>query len=317
MSEAESAAPNDHATSQAFGTDDSCYSCWKAIGCVVAPAFTGIDLCGDARRIIRSGAPGPRYVNDGTMRINPAINSSAAAAPFFDGVVFIRKSIEYLDKLLPLMGITVVLESIQDSSELSSKRHEFVTSLPITMIMLGSRSQLSDVPEVNDHTSAAILRENTGIRISHLLDLFEKMNAYALQTHHQDLRWPEPAASSPVRVETNFETQRTCLPCWMNSEDQGDNESNTRDGGDDETDGSGGDEHNNSGEGGDEVSSEDDSDSDMGLVPVQSEDHSEDSEKSDDSNDRKNSDGAKNSNNDDTSSDNGKGDDDSNVITAH
>lgn len=250
----------------------------SSISCVVAPAFTGIDLCGDARRIIRSGAPDPRYVTDGTMRINPAMNSSAGAAPFFDGVVFIRKSIEYLDKLLPLMGITVVLESIQDSSKLSSKRHEFVTSPPITMITLGSRSQLSDVPEVNDHTSAAILRENTGIRISHLLDLFEKMNAYALQTHHQDLRWPEPAASSPVRqpvaffhysghrlmtypegVETNFETQRTCLPCWMNSEDQGDNESNTRDGGEDEIDGSGGDEHNDSGEGGDEGSSEDDS----------------------------------------------------------
>ena len=192
MPEAESAAQKSTAISRIFGTEELLLlvlesvpgrdhllllrilkkwnSITSTIGCVVAPAFTGIDLCDDARRLIKSGAPGPRYVTDGTMRISPTIDSSAAAAPFFDGVVFIRESIGSSDKLaplLPLMGITVVLESLQDSSKLSSKRDESITSPPMATIILGTRSQLSDVPEMNDHTSAAILRENTGIRIGH------------------------------------------------------------------------------------------------------------------------------------------------------
>lgn len=134
-------------------------------GYVFAPVATGIDLCDDSSDIPISGVPASRYVIDGTISINPAVNGSAATEFLFDGEQVRMEAIQYGNKLLPHMGVTVALESICEPSDLRSKRHEFITSSPTTMVMLGLRIRLFGGPDEGHLTSVAIRRESNGIRI--------------------------------------------------------------------------------------------------------------------------------------------------------
>lgn len=214
MSEAESAAQNIHATTKVLGTDELLLlilesvpvhdrlpllrvskkwnSIASSIGYVVEPAATGIDLCNDSSDMCIFRFPPPRYAIDGTIRINPAINSSATAISFHQRKKSRLESIQYGNRVLRHMGATVILESILDPSRLRSIQHEFITSPPTTMVLLGIGIQIFGT--CGDHTFAAILRENTGIRIGHLLDSFARMRACALHTYVQDPRGPGPAA---------------------------------------------------------------------------------------------------------------------------
>lgn len=283
----------------------------SSIGYVVGP-IAGLELDDEKPSLFKSGAPGPRYVIESTMRVNPAINSSAASVSFLDSITFMMDGLKYAHQRLPLVGVTVVLESVDDSTKLLSERNEFITSPPITMIMVGSRFPISDVSLDEYHAVTAILREDTGIRIGHLLDTFEKMRASPLQVHQQDPRWPEATANSIMRqqeaffhyssqavltysegAETQFERQYIGLPGWMRGSEKGSEDGTQDSNEDDEEDDEGDyddndDDDDDSGEGSEENNEDghedDDDDSHimsrvfekLGLVQAQSEDESED-----------------------------------------
>lgn len=109
------------------------------------------------------------------------------------------ESAKYSKNLQMDLGVTVVLEAVCDIFKLLSKRHEFITSPPINMVMLGLKHPYLAAHSVKDYTSTAVLRESTGIRIGQLLETFEKM--YAYRGHP---RWPECEADYATRQPVAF-----------------------------------------------------------------------------------------------------------------
>jgi len=122
---------------------------------------------------------GPRYELDGRMGINPAIDSSADAVGWS-------------------FNLVVVLEYDEDPTQLLLKRQEFITTPPITAIMMGLRDWLPFKLMIEYHTSTAILRNNTGIRVGLLLDMFDKLRAQALWQLENGLNPPLTRAFQPL-----------------------------------------------------------------------------------------------------------------------
>lgn len=108
-----------------------------------------------------------RYGLEVAIDINPAINSSAKLSTW------------------PYHKM-VALESVTDSTQLLSKRQEFITSPPITTITLGLRDRICPVLDLEGHALTATLRDKTGIRIGFLLDTLDKMRVQALQPFQRD-----------------------------------------------------------------------------------------------------------------------------------
>jgi len=105
---------------------------------------------------------GPHYALDVTIGINPAINNSTKAS-----------SLSY--------NIVVALESVNTPAELLSKAQEFITSPPITTIMLGLADPTSPLLDVENHVATEWLRDDTGIRLNDVLEGFEELRAEALR----------------------------------------------------------------------------------------------------------------------------------------
>lgn len=103
-----------------------------------------------------------RHELDVSIGINPAINSSAEASRWPHDV-------------------KVALETVRDPTQLLSKRQEFITSPPIMMIKLGLRERLGPPLHFGFYESTAILKDDTGICIGLMLNMFDKMRAQAVQ----------------------------------------------------------------------------------------------------------------------------------------
>jgi len=121
---------------------------------------------------------GPHYDLD-VIGINPAINSVEDAIG------------------LPSNWV-VALDCDEDSTQLLSKRQEFVTSPPITAMMVGLRDRLGLRLMIADHTSTAMVRDDSGIRAGLLLDVFDKLRAQALWQLENGLNRPWSCALHPV-----------------------------------------------------------------------------------------------------------------------
>jgi hypothetical protein len=119
------------------------------------------------------------YHLDVAMSINPAINASAELSTW-------------------PCDVNVALESVIDPAKLLSRRQEFITSPPITTVNLAIRGRLDDVMEFGFYAKTAILRDNTGIRIGLMLDMFNKMRDQALQPLQHAAKIPWGHAYLPV-----------------------------------------------------------------------------------------------------------------------
>lgn len=131
---------------------------------------------GNSPEIIDDG--GPFYRLDSTIRINETLNSSKG------------------DLNRPSTAF-VALEDVHDRSELLSKRREFISTPPITTIMVALRSTGCHPHQVMYHQCHAILREHTGVRISHLLDTLDKMRLHVPLAFDEDSGTDYPV-SQPV-----------------------------------------------------------------------------------------------------------------------
>ena len=108
----------------------------------------------------RSDAGKPYYKFDAGICINPAINSVVKPNSWPS-------------------GMTVTLQNVDDRSALLSMRQEFITSPPITMVMLSLRQITPTLFTMSNHDSCdAMLREDAGIRVEDLLDIFDRMRAH-------------------------------------------------------------------------------------------------------------------------------------------
>lgn len=121
---------------------------------------------------------GPFYGLDFTIRINQNLNSSKGPLN--------RPSTAF-----------VALEDVHDRSELLSRRQEYISTPPITTIMVALRCTGCHPHQVMYHQSHAILKEHTGIRIAHLLNTFDKMRLHVPLAYDEDSATEYPL-SQPI-----------------------------------------------------------------------------------------------------------------------